>query len=169
MRVTVVVLSALAILPTVASSQNANGTPLTQPAYYDTFNHPWIDSSKWLDIGPWCAQGTTLECVREIQNGRLRLEIRNVGLTDSDIGFQFADSPQPFVNPNSIFSITADVQVGRVTVVPCPTNVTDQPTRAIAKIGASFFNTGSLDPADDVTDDVVFWVDASNPKYVQVL
>jgi len=169
MRVTVIVLSTLAILPAIASSQNAVGTLPAKPIYYDTFSRPWIDPAKWLGVGPWCAQGTTLECVREIQEGRLRLEIRNTGLTNSDSGFQFGDSPQPFINPNSIFSFTADVQLGRVRIVGCPTNVTDQPTRVIAKLGASWFNTGSLDLADDVTDDVLFLIDASNPKYIQIL
>jgi hypothetical protein len=169
MRFALAAVSAIAILPNIALSQKTAGTLPTKPGYYDTFSKPWIDPAKWLGVGPWCAQGTTLECVREIQNGRLRLEIRNTGLTNSDSGFQFADSPQPFVNPNSIFSFTADVQLGRANVVGCPTNLTDQPTRVIAKMGASFFNTGSLDMADDVTDDVIFLVDASNPEFVQVL
>jgi hypothetical protein len=85
-----------------------------------------------------------LECVREIQNGQLRLEIRNMGVANSDSGYQFADSPQPFVNPSSIFSITADVQLGRITVVGCPTNLTGQPTRVVSGFDGSFFNTGSL-------------------------
>ena len=169
MRVKVVVLSLLTILPATGFSQKTEGTSPTDPGYYDTFSRPWIDPAKWLDVGPWCAQGTTLECVREIQNGRLRLEIRNMGTTNSDSGFQFADSPQPFVNPSSIFSITADVQLGRITVVGCPTNLTGQPTRVVSDFGGSFFNTGSLNQADDVSDTVTFWVDASNPKTLQVI
>jgi hypothetical protein len=169
MRFTVAVVLAISILPTVASSQKTVGAFPTKAGYYDTFNQPWIDPVKWQAVGPWCAQGTTLECVREIQDGRLRLEIRNMGMTNSDAGFQFGESPLVFTNPSSIFSITADVQLGRVNVVGCPTNLTDQPTRALAGINGTFFNTGSLDQADDVSDFVTFWVDASNPKSLQVI
>jgi hypothetical protein len=151
------------------SSSSRTANPNAVAAYYDSFDGPWIDPMKWMAIGPWCAQGTTIECVREIQHGRLRLEIRNMGLTAIDDGFQFADASQPFVNPNSIFSITADVQLGRITVVGCPTNASGQPTRVVSNFGGAFFNTGSLDQADDVSDTITFWVDASSPNTLQVI
>lgn len=44
-----------------------------KPDAYDTFNKPWIDPAKWIG-GLGCSDWTTLECVREIQHGRLRLD-----------------------------------------------------------------------------------------------
>jgi len=136
--------------------------------YYDTFNGPWISPAKWLAGGPGCDQGNTLECVREIQNGHLRMEVRNVGATDSDAGLQFTGSELHFVNPEAINSIAADVTVQRFNGVACPANNTDM-TRAVIGIRGVFFNTGSGDPNDDIRDSVYFMVDTNHPKTVRVL
>jgi hypothetical protein len=114
------VLLALAVLLTVLplmnwAGQNQQGSPV----YYDTFNGPWIDPAKWLAGSLGCDQGNNLECVREIQNGRLRMEVRNLGATDSDAGFQFTASELHFVNPQAINSIAADVTVQRFNGVAC--------------------------------------------------
>jgi hypothetical protein len=82
-------------------------TPLARPFYYDTFNERWLDPAKWL-TGLYCGP-TTLECVREIQNGQLRLAVRQFGATDSDSGFQYANPALYFSNPSAINSITSDV------------------------------------------------------------
>jgi hypothetical protein len=42
-----------------------------KPVYYDTFDQKWLDPAKWMGNA---SCGGTLECVREIQNGHLRLE-----------------------------------------------------------------------------------------------
>jgi hypothetical protein len=81
--------------------------PSARPAYYDTFNERWLDPAKWL-TGLYCGP-TTLECVREIQNGQLRLATRQFGATDSDSGIQFADPALFFSNPNTINSIASDI------------------------------------------------------------
>jgi hypothetical protein len=157
MKRIVVLVSILLTVLAVAQAQ--------KPVYYDTFNQKWLDPAKWLAFTPWCWT-SALECVREIQNGRLRLEIRNVGATDSDSGFQYSDNSLSFVNPNAINSITADVALGRVNVIGCSTN--PGLTTTIVKVTGTFFNTGSGDPADDVSNDVYFLVDSSNPKTMQV-
>jgi hypothetical protein len=135
----------------------------SRSVYYDTFNEQWLNPTKWIPNGPGCERGFTMECVREIQNGRLRLAVRNIGATDSDLGSQFAESDVYFVNPNSINSTTADVTLSRFSGLACPAN-TDQPSRTIVKIQGNFFNTGSGDPVDDISDEVDMWVDPSNPK-----
>lgn len=117
--------------------------------YYDTFNQKWLDPAKWLATGPFCWGG--LECVREIQNGQLRLAVRNFGATDSDSGLPVSESEVDFVNPNAINSITADVALSSFSGVGCSTNNNDKDwTHMELAIGGYFFNTGTGDPADDV-------------------
>jgi len=159
-------LSALSILVTALAVANWAQQPTalsSRTVYYDTFNERRLDPSKWIPFGPGCALGFQMECVREIQNGRLRLAAQNIGATDSDSGSQFGESDLYFVNPNTINGMTADVTLSRFSGVACPAN-TDQPSRTIVKIQGNFFNTGSGDPADDISDEVDMWVDPSNPK-----
>jgi len=142
-------------------------TPLCKSPYYETFNQPFLSPSKWIPNGPACGQWLTLECVREIQNNRLRLALRNIGAMDSNVGSQFSYTDLNFVNPNTITGITADVALTRYSGISCPANG-DQPSRTIVKVAGAFFNTGSGDPADDVTDDLYLWVDPTDPKTMQV-
>jgi hypothetical protein len=160
MKRIVILVSILLTVLAVAQAQ--------KPVYYDTFNQKWLDPAKWLAIGPGCDWGPTLECVKEIQNGRLRLETREMGATDSDSGFQYASEQVYFPNPNAINSITVDVALGRVNVVGCSTNPDPQFTRTVVKVAGTFFNTGSGDPADDISNEVYFWIDSSNPKTMSV-
>jgi hypothetical protein len=150
--------------PAWAQNQNFQGDQQDRLVYYDTFNQRWLDPEKWSAWGPYCSNWGTLECVREIQNGRLRLAVRNIGATDSDSGFQFGQSDLQFANPLEIKSITADVTLSRFSGISCSTN-SDQPSMTIVKVAGNFFNAGtSFDPAEDVTDDLYLWVDPSNPK-----
>ena len=84
--------------------QNSQGSKVV---YYDRFDARWLDPAKWLADFPWCVG--TLECVREIQDGRLRLEARNYGAQNSDADGTWSASQLDFVNPNVINSITADI------------------------------------------------------------
>jgi hypothetical protein len=88
-----------------------------------------------------------LECVREIAQGKLRLAHRNFGLRDSDEGVSVGSNAVNFVNPSSIKSITTDVTVRNFEESSCPAN---QQIGAHANIEATFFNTGSGLPEDDV-------------------
>src|SRR5436305_1590229 len=141
--------------------------PSTVPRYYDTFTEPWLNPDKWEAMGPFCAQGLTLECVREIQDGRLRLALRNMGDGGSDSGEQFSDDQLYFTNPNAIRTIKADVALRRVQLVGCSTNA-GQPTRVLAEIHGIFFNTGSGDPADDAEEILYLIADANNPATINV-
>jgi hypothetical protein len=103
-------LLALSILVTALAVANWAQQPTalsSRSVYYDTFNEQWLNPAKWLtglDCGP-----LTLECVREIQNGQLRLATRQFGATDSDSGIQFADRALFFSNPDTINSIASDI------------------------------------------------------------
>ncbi len=132
-------------------------------SYYDTFSETWLDPAKWIPGAPNATPASILECIREIQDGRLRLEARNIGDTSSDSGFQYSDNDVRFTNPNEINSMTVDVTLGRVNVVGCPTN-DGQPTTTVVKITGNFFNTGSGLPEDDVSNDLYLWVDTTNPE-----
>jgi hypothetical protein len=137
-----------------------------KPVYYDNFNEKWLDPAKWVvGWGPWC--DNSLECVREIQNNRLRLAGRNFGATDYDSGTQLSDSELFFVGGNTINSITADVTLSSFTGVGCSTNDTDK-THTQVSIGGRFFNTGSGDPNDDALAQLILWVDTTDPTTINV-
>ena len=139
---------------------------LSRPVYYDRFNRPWLDPARWLG-GPTCWNWQTLECVREIRNGRLRLAVGAFGRTDSDSGSEFGGSELWFVNPNGIDSVKADVVQSRFSGLGCSTNETEL-TSTIVKIGGFFFNTGTGNIDDDVSDEVYLWVDPSDPTTMLV-
>ena len=135
-----------------------------KPVYYDTFDQQWLNPTKWLATGPFCRG---LECVREIQNGHLRLEVRSFGATDSNSGLQSSESELDFANPNAISSITADVVLRSFSGTGCSTNNTEG-TFTRVQIGGYYFNTGTGDSADDVTSLLILSVDTTDPKTVKV-
>jgi len=140
--------------------------PPARPVYYDTFAERWLDPAKWLtglDCGP-----LAMECVREIQNGQLRLAVRQFGATNSDSGFQYADPALYFSNPNAINSIASDVTVHSFSGSSCATN-TSAITRTVTSVGGVYFNTGSGQQVDDVNDMVFFLIDTNNPKIIHVI
>src|SRR5712664_3452696 len=74
---------------------------------YDDFKGRLLDPSKWSTFSAcFTTNGLELECVREIESGKLRLAHRNFGNRDTDTGFQFGDANVPFANPSVIKSIT---------------------------------------------------------------
>jgi hypothetical protein len=116
--------------------------------YYDTFSQPRINASKWIPTVPqvW---GNPLEVVREIRDGQLRLTLRNVGNTDSNSGWQWAQNQLYFVNPGTIHSVTSDITVKKARVTQCAAN-TDTTSGIQVQIGGEFFNTGTGGSGQDV-------------------
>ena len=112
---------------------------------------------------------STLECVREIQHGQLRLATRNVGFRESDSGAWYSESVLPFVADVSatITAIRADVTVREFDGVPCAAN-TDDATHAQVMIGGNFFNSGEGTSPDDVSAQLIIWVDATNTPRMDV-
>jgi hypothetical protein len=127
---------------------------------YDDFHERWLDPAKWQPMYPNC-WGNVLECVREIRNGKLRLAVRNIGDTESDLGIQFSESEVYFVHPNAITSITADMNV-RFSGIGCVTNDTDR-THTQVQLGGGFFNAGTGNPDDDMVVWLIVWVDTIEP------
>jgi hypothetical protein len=145
--------TALCVLSTAASAQ--------KPTPYDNFNHSLLDSSKWNTYGAcYTDNGQELECVREIQNAKLHMAHRNFGGRDSDAGFSFGSASASFINPASIKSITTDVTLRSIQEVPCAAN---HELGGAAHIDATFFNTGTGDPNDDVGGHIAFGRGASDP------
>ena len=115
---------------------------------YDDFKYKLLSSSKWSTFGAcFSANGVEQECIRQIQDGKLHLAHRNYGNRDTDTGFQFGAANVVFAHPSRITSITTDVVVVRTAESPCSAN---PEFGAAAHIDATFFNTGTGDPNDDV-------------------
>jgi len=152
---------------TVVAWAQQSSTTLAAPSskLYDSFNSPWLDQAKWVAVAPTCAR--TLECVREIQDGKLRLVLRNVGYSDVDSGDQFSYDELFFSNPAAVNSIETDVTVKAFTGAECSTNPQAW-THASVEIGGNYFNTGTGSPYDDVADIVALVVDPGAPKVVNV-
>jgi hypothetical protein len=108
---------------------------------YDNFNEKWIDPARWLTGAPGC-WGASLECVREIQNGQLRLLVRNIGYTGQNSGTDWSQSDLYFPAANNITSITADVTVRQAHGTDCPLNPAN--SGAQVQVGGAFFNSGSV-------------------------
>ena len=114
---------------------------------YDNFNSHWLDPTRWTP-GPNCGGGGALDCVREIQNGQLRLSIRNSGTTNSDSGSQVTTSDLAFKSKVPYRAIAVTVTVRNASGGTCPTNPYVGSGRAT--FGGTFFNTGTEDPGDDI-------------------
>ena len=125
----------------------AHGQSLPSLVRYDNFNQRFLDPNKWATSSP-CFTWTVLDCVREIQNGQLRLAVRGYGATDSNQGGQYGESELHFIHPATIKSIATQLVVRRVGGSVCPDNPSQTGGHAI--VMGTFFNSGSGDPNDDV-------------------
>ena len=112
---------------------------------YDNFNQGLIDPSKWTAI--WQCGPPAMECVREIENGHLRLRIRSYGANNSNSGTQFSNSAVN-LTADSVSTIAANVTVRNSDPTDCATNVGVAHSQAL--IYGSFFNGGGGTAADDV-------------------
>lgn len=121
--------------------------PSTNLVLYDNFEEErFLDPSRWIPDSV-CFLGFTLECVREIQEDRLRVAVRTYGATNSNQGTQYGPSELHFTNPVPIRSIATQFAVRRTSALGCPTNPT---SHAHAIVTGRFFNSGSGNADDDV-------------------
>lgn len=127
---------------------------------YDDFNHKWLDPAKWQVGNPQC--WATLECVREIKDGQLRLAVRDFGATNSDSGIAWSSPEVRFIDP-SVMSIKADFTPRSFSGVGCTTNNTDY-THTEIRLWGTVFNVGTGNAAEDVTAFLLIWVDTFNPQ-----
>ncbi len=131
---------------------------------YDNFKQKFLDPTKWSTFGA-CFTFSFLECVREIQDGKLRLAVRNYGSTNSNDGSQYAPSELHFINPAPIKTIATQLLIRRTTALGCPAN-TGEGSHAHALISGNFFNSGSGNPDDDVQAFLIFDRFSSDPEGV---
>lgn len=114
---------------------------------YDNFKSSFLDASRWSLSYNWCGS-RVLECVRDIENNKLRLEVRSFGQIDSNSGNQYGNSELHFVDPAPIRSVAAQLIVRHTAVSACPANTDTQGAQSLLQ--GTFFNSGSGDPYDDV-------------------
>lgn len=152
---------ALAQSPTPDSSKSGAQASAQKSIPYDDFNQRLLNPLKWNTFGAcFTENGLELECTREIQGGQLRMVHRNFGQRDNDVGFQFGSASLSFANPASIKRITTDLLVRNIEESGCAAN---PQFGGAAHIDATFFNTGTGDPNDDVGGHVAFGRAASDP------
>ena len=138
--------------------------PSSNLVLYDNFNERFLDPTRWSPYGA-CFTWSVLECVREIQEDRLRLAVRNYGATNSNQGVQYGPSELHFSNPTSVRSIATELVVRRTTSLSCPANTTFLPnSHAHALVAGNFFNSGSGNPADDVQAFLIFDHMSTDPQ-----
>lgn len=131
---------------------------------YDNFDERFLNPSKWSTSGvcSWSA----LECVREIQDEKLRLAARNYGARNSNDGVQYAPSELHFYNPTPVRTIATQFTIQHTTAMPCPANTALYNSHAHTILQGTFFNSGSGNRSDDVQGLLLFDHDASNPQDV---
>jgi hypothetical protein len=152
---------AFCVFLTVSISGVAYGQSLPPLLRYDNFNQKFLDPNKWAVSSP-CFTWTVLDCVREIQNGQLRLAVRGFGATDSNQGSQYAESELHFLRPSTIKSIATDLVLRRLNGPACAANT--EPPGGHAILQGTFFNSGTGDSNDDVQG--LLLIDNRSPSVV---
>lgn len=133
---------------------------------YDQFDQKWLNPSKWLPTAactPFSDSSETfsvMECVRAIEEGKLRLEVKTWGDRSSNATRQYGDSELHFARPNAVRSIRTTVNVKSTHAAACLANPNTSTSQAI--FGGNFFNTGTGAPADDMVGLFIF---ERNPGY----
>jgi len=163
-------LLSLMVMLAIVSVASAQTTPplAANPSaiVYDRFDQKWLDPSKWLPTEachPFSDSSETfsvMECVRAIEEGKLRLEVKTWGDRSSNETRQYGDSELYFVRPNAVQSIKTTLNVKSTHAAICPANPNTSTSQAI--FGGNFFNTGTGNPADDMGGIFIF---ERNPGY----
>lgn len=135
--------------------------PSTNLVLYDNFDERFLNPTKWSPYGA-CFTWSVLECVREIQEDRLRLAVRSYGATNSNQGNGYGPSELHFTNPTSIKSIAASLTVRQATGTGCSANTGSSGGHAL--LAGTFFNSGSGNPDDDVQAFLIFNHLATDPQ-----
>ena len=138
------------------TSQQANSQQIQWGGMlYDDFNQKWLDPARWdvtlFSSGACYYSTNVLECVREIQDGKLRLGVKNYGATDSNQGIQYGESKILFKQP--FVKVAADVVIRNISSRGCPSNPTD--SWATVQITGRFFNSGTGNVSEDVDADIL--------------
>jgi len=159
--------------------QSSHQQSAAQPwaVLYDNFNEKWLDPNRWYaalsggstpDYYEACYYSSNvLECIREIQAGRLRLEVRSYGETSSNQGGQYGEAKLIMSQPQGVKSLTADVVVVSASARDCPAN---PGSFSQAMMTASFFNSGSGLSSDNVSANIGLGPTPSvNPNTITII
>jgi hypothetical protein len=112
---------------------------------YDNFEGRFLNQALWYSA---CSGFSVNEvCATEVQDEHLHLARGQTGNTGSNSGNNGGSAIVFFNAPSAIRSITADIVVRNVEIVPCATN---QGSAGQADIIARFFNAGNGTESDDV-------------------
>jgi hypothetical protein len=115
-------------------------------ALYDNFDRQFVNPLKWFS--QWqCGSPTVMECERDIQDGRLKLRVRDYGNNSQNQGTQFGVS-ELYLTSTAVTDISADVIVQATTAQACPANTDGAHGQAL--LFGHFFNGGGGAWADDV-------------------
>ena len=155
---------ALALVVSVSLSHKVYAQSSTNFVLYDNFDETFLNPAKWSPFG--VCNWTVLDCVRAIQDDRLRLAVRVYGSTNSNQGAQYGPSELHFTNPATIRSIATEFTVRRTSAMACPPNTTLYNSHAHTILQGTFFNSGSGNSADDVQGLLFFDHDVSSPQGV---
>jgi len=140
--------------------------PSSNLVLYDTFDERFLDPARWSPYG--VCSWSVLECVREIQEDRLRLAVRSYGATNSNQGNGYAPSELHFANPTPIKTIAASLTVRQASGTGCPANTANSGGHALFQ--GTFFNSGTGNSNDDVQALLLFNHLATDPQgYVDAL
>jgi hypothetical protein len=105
---------ALHALPLEATAQSEPEN--SRLRLYDNFSAPNINPLLWYTVYS-CDGKTTLECIRQVQNGSLLLRARAYGDRTSNAGTEYGPAEFALVNPNPT-DIAVDLTVLRVDTSP---------------------------------------------------
>lgn len=112
---------------------------------YDDFSAALLDQTKWsgrqLDVRVG-GTGTDLETRRDVQAGKLLMEMRAVGGAASNSGRYFSENTLQFRNPDPLTEIAFRVRVQQFEVSGCPAGPA---SFAVARGVYSFFSDGAGD------------------------
>ena len=158
---------ALGLVVFVCLSHKVYAQSSTNLVLYDNFaDEKFLNPAKWSLYGA-CFTWSVLECVRVIQDDKLRLAVRNYGATNSNQGVAYGPSELHFTNPTPVKSIATELTVRRTSSVGCPANTTFLPnSHAHTILQGTFFNSGSGNSADDVQGLFIFDHASSDPQGV---
>jgi hypothetical protein len=130
---------------------------------YDNFDSAYLDPTRWY-AGWGCSTATTMECVRQIQEGRLHLRARAYGDRTTNVGNVYGNS-EIYLVDSAATEFSAGLRVLRADSGGCTTSP-GFGTHAHALLWGTFFNGGGGTANDDVFAFLIFDRFSTDPPNV---